>query len=135
MERSEFYSAMGMAWVLSWAVILLVAWHLQSKRRQRKEEWIHQERMKAMEKGIPLPELPALEENGARKTRIWNDPVNPRWLLGAAALLITGGFGTSLALYLSGEAYHNRVWPFGLIGVFLGIGLVLHYWLTRKPEA
>jgi len=120
---------------LSWAVILLVAWHLQGKRRQRKEEWIHQERMKAMEKGIPLPELPAMEENGARKMGTWNGAINPRWPLGAAALLITGGIGTSLALYLSGEAFHNRVWAFGLIAVFLGIGLLLHYRLTRKPEA
>lgn len=135
MESGVSYSALGMAWVLSWAVILLVAWHLQGKGRQRREEWIHEERMKAMEKGIPLPELPSLAENGERKMRSFDRPVNPRWPLGVAALLMTGGIGVSLALYLSAEAYHNRVWSFGLIGVFLGIGLILQYWLTRKPGA
>jgi len=135
MERGELYSALGMAWVLSWAVILLVAWHLGSKRRQKKQEWIHQERLMAMEKGIPLPELPSMEENGERKMFAFERPVNPRWPLGLAALLITSGIGASVALILSQEPEHNRIWSFGLIGVFVGIGLILHYWLTRKPGA
>jgi len=44
------------------------------------------------------------------------------------------GIGTSLALWLSQEDYHNRVWSFGLIGVFLGLGLMLHYLLTRPTQ-
>jgi hypothetical protein len=43
------------------------------------------------------------------------------------------GIGFSLALWLSGDHYHNQIWPFGLIGVFLGAGLMLHYLLMR-PE-
>ncbi len=36
--------------------------YLKSQTRQKKIEVIHQERMVAMEKGIPLPEFPLEEE-------------------------------------------------------------------------
>jgi hypothetical protein len=41
------------------------------------------------------------------------------------------GAGVSMALRLSGDEYHRDVWSFGLIGVFLGVGLALHYFVTR----
>jgi hypothetical protein len=135
MQQSGFYAAMSMAWVLSWAVILLVIWHLRAKRRQKRQEWIHQERMMALEKGIPLPELPSLEENGGRKMFSFDRPVNPRWPLGVSAILISGGIGTALAMFLSGNSEYKQVWSFGLIPVFLGIGLVLHYRLTRNSSS
>ena len=60
--------------------------------------------------------------------------LNPRWPLGVGALSIMLGIGTSLALWLSGDEYHRQIWSLGLIGIFLGIGLFLHYLLTR-PRA
>ena len=41
------------------------------------------------------------------------------------------GIGLSAALALSQEPEHYRVWSFGLIPVFFGLGLMLHYALTR----
>src|SRR5262245_30198110 len=48
----------SVVWVFGWVLLLLAAWHLKGLRRQKKLELIHRERMMAMEKGIPLPELP-----------------------------------------------------------------------------
>jgi hypothetical protein len=120
-------------WVFGWVIILVVIWQLRSLRKERMIERIHKERVIAMEKGIPLPEMPDYEEKPGAISRAWSGiRVNPRWPLGAGALLIMAGFGTTVALILSKEDYHNRVWSFGLIGVFVGVGLWLHYWLTRR---
>jgi hypothetical protein len=124
----------GLIWVFGWAVLLVVVWHLRASRRERRIELIHKERMAALEKGSPPPELPdyreALRDSGPSEW-VASLRVNPRWPLGVGALVAMSGLGVALALRLSGDAYHREVWPFGLIGVFVGVGLVLHYLLTR----
>ena len=100
---------------------------------------VHEERMRAMEKGIPLPEFPELREDDGLLSRalasnIEARPWNPRWPLGVGALLIMGGLGTSVAMLASKWELHNDLWAFGLIGVFLGFGMFLFYGLTRTKS-
>ena len=122
-------------WVFGWVILLLVAWQLRSSRRERKVERQHKERMMAMEKGIPLPELPAEDDAPARRPLLAEIVaairINPRWPLGLGAVFVMFGIGLSAALALSQEPEHYRVWSFGLIPVFFGLGLMLHYALTR----
>lgn len=126
---------LAFVWVFGWAIFFLIVYALKGWRRQKKLELIHKERMIAMEKGIPLPELPDYET--PPKKSQWAENIrfytasNPRMPLGFGAIAIMLGVGTSLALFLSGEDYHQRVWSFGLIGIFLGFGLFLHYFLTK----
>ncbi len=136
MNDAQFYPALGVIWVFGFAAVLLVAWHLRNKRRLEKLKLIHEERMKAMEKGIPLPEFPELDDNGGagRALSSPGKPWNPRWPLGVGALLVMAGAGTSVAMMLSEWKLHNELWAFGLIGVFLGIGMFLYYGLTRSPQ-
>jgi hypothetical protein len=122
-------------WVFGWVILLLVAWQLRASRRERKVERQHKERIMAMEKGIPLPELPADEEPGRRSILaevVGAIRINPRWPLGSLFVML--GIGISAALALSQEDYHYRVWSFGLIPVFFGLGLMLHYALTRPTQ-
>ena len=124
-------------WVFGWVILLLVAWHMRSSRRQRRLELQHKERMMAMEKGIPLPELPADEQPsrpGLVADVIGSIRINPRWPLGLGALFVMFGIGLAAALALSQEPEHYRVWSFGLIPVFFGLGLMLHYALTRPTQ-
>lgn len=110
--RQDWFAAV---WAFGWAVILLAIWYLRSPRKERMIERIHKERMTAMEKGIPLPELPDYEEKPGAISRGWSGlRLNPRWPLGVGALLVMAGLGTTIALFLSKEEYHNRVWSFGL---------------------
>ena len=139
MDNGQFYSALGVVWVFGVAAVLLIAWHLRGKRRLEKLKVIHEERMKAMEKGIPLPEFPELREDDstlskALASNIEAKPWNPRWPLGVGALLIMGGLGTSVAMLASKWELHNDLWAFGLIGVFLGFGMFLFYRLTRTKS-
>jgi hypothetical protein len=141
MYSAQLYSALSVVWVFGFVTVFIVIWHLRSKRRIEKLNMIHEERMKAMEKGIPLPEFPSFEEEEAShrigkalaghiEGRSWN----PRWPLGVGVLLIMAGLGTSVAMLLSGWEFHNELWPFGLLGVFVGVGFFLYYALTRSSE-
>ena|SRR5437763_11499331 len=127
-----------MIWIFGWAVFFLIVWLLRSRANQKKLELIHKERLAAMEKGIPMPELPDYERPARRS---WMQSVfsfcevNPRWPLGFGAIAIMLGIGISVALRLSGEEYHQRIWSFGLIGVFLGLGLIFHFYLTRNGRS
>ena len=141
MDQGQFYSALGVVWVFGFVAVFIVIWHLRSKRRMEKLNMIHVERMKAMEKGIPLPEFPELTDDQARRGigralagHMEGKPWNPRWPLGLGALLIMAGLGTSIAMMLSEWEFHNELWPFGLIGVFLGVGFFLYYGLTRSKD-
>lgn len=124
----EYY---GMLWIFGWLVFFVVLKALADRNRRHKLDLIHKERLTAMEKGIPMPELPDYEPARMKPGITDRITLNPRWPLGLGAISVMLGIGASLAMYLSGDSYHNQIWPFGLIGVFLGVGLFLHYALTR----
>jgi len=130
----------GVIWSFGIAGFWVLVWHLRGQRKQKRMEMIHQERMLAMEKGIPLPELPEFPEARPAPRRSDWGPVNPRWPLGVGAIFILLGLGTSLAYYVAGDAelaraaQVARVWPFGLIGVAAGLGFILHYFIVRGPQ-
>jgi hypothetical protein len=92
--------------------------------RQRRLEIVHQERLAAMEKGIPLLELP-LDPPRVPK------PPDPRApLMHGIAWSALGG-GAMLALRLIGPQPNAPVlWPLPLPLAFLGIGLILYYALA-----
>ena len=64
--------------------------------RQRRLEIVHQERLAAMEKGIPLPELPLDPPNVPK-------PPDPRAPLIHGIVWLALGFGAMLALRLIGR--------------------------------
>ncbi len=122
----------GLAWVFGWAAFFLVLKAMANRSRQRKLDLIHRERIAALEKGVPMPELPEYDSPSRVLTAA---RLNPRWPLGVGILLIMAGAGVSVALQLSGDPYHNQVWPFGLIGVFVGVGLFAFYAVMKGRPA
>jgi hypothetical protein len=87
--------------------------------RQKRMEIIHQERMAALEKGIPLPEFPLdLMEEMPHAPEY---PVLP--ILGI--ILSTLSIGTMIVLYLTLPAQAHVFWISPLPFVFMGIGLIL----------
>lgn len=130
-ENIFFYELPGIFFTIIAAVFYLVIRHQNLQRYRIRLEMIQKERLVAMEKGIPMPELPDYDNGPSLHSLASLLRVNPRWPLGAGAVLILGGIGTTVALFLSHEEYHNRVWSMGLIPIFVGFGLFLHYRLTR----
>ena len=94
--------------------------------RQRRLEIVHQERLAAMEKGIPLPELP-LDPPRVPK------PPDPRAPLIHGIVWSALGGGAMLALRLIGpQPKRPALWPLPLPIVLLGIGLILYYALASE---
>ncbi len=136
-DPGMFWAAFGMTWVFACAAVLIVIWHLRGKRRLEKEKLIHEERMKAMEKGVPLPEFPDLSEEAKMEqfNRIFTPPtLNPKWPLGVGVLFVFAGGGFMTAMMLSNDSELAKLWSMGLMGVFLGVGLFFYYLLTRTKE-
>ena len=92
--------------------------------RQQRLEIVHQERLVAMEKGIPLPELP-LDPMSVPKRQ---DPREPL-LHGIAWTALSGGALLALQLIVP-QANGTVLWPLALPLLFLGIGLILYYVLA-----
>ena len=93
------------------------------RERQRRLEVVHQERLAAMEKGIPLPEFPL------DPPKVLTPPDPRAFLMHGIVWLALGG-GAMLALRLIEPL--NGVWPLPLPLALLGVGLILYYALASE---
>ena len=139
-DSGMIWALFGLTWVFGWVIVGLMGSALKSKRRNERLKMVHEERMKAMEKGIPLPEFPELEEENG-KENYWAGvakPTNPRGVLGAAAITAMAGIGASVVFYIWGEVAKDNdlqsLWPLGLLPLFVAAGLVLYYVVTRRGD-
>lgn len=112
--------------VLAAAFFLLIRRQNIDKYRIRME-MIQKERAFAMEKGVPMPELPDYDHGPSANFRF-----HPRTILGAGFILFFGGIGMTVGMLLSGDREISMNWSMGLIPAFVGVGFVLHYLVTRK---
>jgi len=91
--------------------------------RQHRLEIAHQERLAAMDKGIPLPEFPLDPPKVPR-------PPDPRAPLIHGIVWAALGLGTMVALRLVPHA--PVLWPLPLPIALLGLGLILYYALASQ---
>lgn len=111
--------------VASLAAIVVAYLYFRHIERRRRLEIIHQERMVAMEKGIPLPELP-LDPTRVPKPR------DPQTTLIHGIVWSALGVGAMLMLALIGRPGDPAMWPAPIPMVILGIGLMLYYALASQ---
>jgi hypothetical protein len=101
--------------------------YVTQRSRQKRMEIIHQERMAAMEKGIPLPEFPF---EPARERRA----PDPNVLLIMGTVFLCLSVGAMIMLYLSLPVPVRNDWVFPLPLAFLGVGLVGFHFLKGEPR-
>jgi len=99
--------------------------YVKHQSRAKRLEIIHQERMAAMEKGIPLPELEPPPEPHR------SDPDNVIPILGT--VLFSLSLGAMIVLYLNRVA-SSAFWISPLPFTFLGVGLIAFHFLNREPR-
>ena len=109
--------------------VTFIAWlYFRNLGRQKRLEIVHQERLAAMDKGIPLPELP-LDPSTIPKHR------DPHALLLHGMVWLALGGGAMAAVVVSGDSFFAPwVWPLPLPLAMLGLGLILVYALTYNRE-
>ena len=111
-------------WVFGWAFFGLLARRMRDKSKLARLDMAHKERMTAMEKGIPLPELPDLEHHFGKGRDI------RQTLLLGGILCIFLGAGTILAFVLAPNQNLRDLWTVPLPLIFLGAGQLLYRYLT-----
>lgn len=96
--------------------------------RRRRLEVVHQERLVAMEKGVPLPELPLDPAQDPRDP----DPDGVIPILGTVLLSLS--LGTMIVLYLTLAPARNGLWVSPLPFAFLGAGLLAFHFLRQDAR-
>jgi hypothetical protein len=109
--------------VIALAALLGAYLYFKHRERQQRMEIIHQERLAAMDKGIPLPELPIDPPRSATAR-------NPREALLHGIAWMALGSGGVVAMMMI-PTFH-LVWPAALPLLFLGVGLILYYVLGPR---
>ncbi len=110
--------------VLGLAAIAVAYMYFKHVERRRRLELIHQERLVAMEKGIPLPELPLDLDRVPKAT-------DPKDMLIHGIAWTALSAGAVLAFWLIPNwPFGSSMWPVALPLLFLGIGLILYYVLV-----
>jgi hypothetical protein len=111
--------------VLALAAGIVGYFYVKQQSLHKKNEIIHQERMAAMEKGIPLPEFPFEQEKERREPE--QDVIA---ILGI--FLLSLSLGTMIVLYLSLPGPSHSFWISPLPFAFLGCGLIVFRFLQLK---
>lgn len=106
-----------LVWVAVLGAMRIVAVTLRRRHRVRFRELLHRERLAAIEKGIPLPEIP-LEEN---------QPPDVPWrtrALQTGIILLALGLGICASFYFSPNDDLRQAWSLGLIAAALGLSTI-----------
>ncbi len=99
--------------------------YMQHQARQKKLDIIHQERMAAMEKGIPLPEFPLQPAEHRRHNDALVLPI-------LGMVLFTLSIGAMIVLYLILPASSHSFWVAPIPFAFLGAGFIAFHLLSAK---
>ncbi len=111
--------------VLAVAAAFVAYRYMKHRERQRRLELIHQERLVAIDKGVPLPEIPV--EPVHAESSDWNRPFPAL----PGILLTAFGGGSMLALsLLPPENDAQGFWSMPLPLALLGLGMLLYTFLT-----
>jgi hypothetical protein len=117
--------------------------HLLDAKKLKLRQLVHEERIKAMESKLPLPEINDVElsdslslaspkasqfGSGLATSITWVRLVT----LGLGLTLFLGGIGGAVGLSAVSDTEVSGAWPLSLIPVFVGLGLLLFYRLSRQ---
>ncbi|MEE8525076.1 MAG: hypothetical protein V3T72_14160 [Thermoanaerobaculia bacterium] len=139
MEETSVVVVAGVVLILGLIALSILRKHLIEYKQLRLREILHQERLKAMETKMPLPELPVDDRqllasaavpprNGSALSAImWVRLVS----LCLGLFMFFGGVGMSVGYLASSASGLSRIWTLGFIPALAGIGLLLFYRLSR----
>ena len=123
--------------IAAWAVLLLVSHHSRTQAANRAREMLHRERLAAIERGLPPPELtgdewesaaPLIDDSTAALLR----RALPRFFLAVGLLSVFIGLGAIAAFGMAPDEELRKIWSVGLLPLLFGVGCLLYFLLTRR---
>jgi hypothetical protein len=131
--------------ILGLIALGMLSKHLRGRKQIQIRQIIHNERMRAMEKGIPFSDLDhesmarelaqMNEESGNMESNTNRSVVWIRlYALCLGVLLLFGGIGIAAGFPLVGNEEFRTFWAIGFIPALMGLGLLIFYGLSRGYE-
>jgi hypothetical protein len=116
--------------------------HLHEAKLLKLREMVHTERMRALERDLPMPEddsdaIGQLLSNGPEYSALSVEARTARErLIRMAALCLgltslLGGIGLTFGLHFQSDSSVSGMWGIGLIPTLIGVGLILFVRLSR----
>ena len=142
MPEELLWAGFALVWIFGWAAVWLVRKRAREANAMKRRELVHQERLAAIERGVPLPEIPDLEDSASDWLSPEADYVRALWLRRVSLFLglvaVATGVGMCAAFYWSSDRGFNSMWTLGLIPILAGTGLLLYgvvSLMTDRPPA
>lgn len=139
MAHEFFWPLVVLVWIFGWATIWYLRRNAVESRSLKLRELLHRERMAALDKGVPLPEIPADEEVPPAWLRPEAERMRTAWLWRMALVLgllaLFTGIGMCAGFYWAPDRNFHAMWSIGMIPAMAGVGLLLYAALASKPGA
>jgi hypothetical protein len=130
MKSEFFWSLLALVWIFGWATLWYLRRRAVEQRQLKMREIVHRERMAALEKGVPLPEIPVDDEADPAWLRPEAERLRSAWLRRIATMLgllaLFAGLGMCAGFYWSPDRGFHGMWTLGLIPAMSGVGLLLY---------
>jgi hypothetical protein len=131
--------------ILGLAALGVLRRDLRNRQRLRLHEMAHRERMLAMEKGLPVSEVPVGSDFDGWPYEAWTDRLadgerDRRVALALGLLMLFAGTGALLLAWRLPATSTDAAWlklaaSLGLIPLMASLGLLLYYRLTAPRTA
>lgn len=139
MPHEFFWPVFGVLFILALLGMGMIGSHLSASRRMQLRAIQKEERMKAIEAGVPLPEVD--EPIGAMTSFVESDEKFARrveWLKMVSQalgfLLLFSGLGIYVGFTLVMDRELQEIAAIGFLPALAGIGLLLFYWVNRHRK-
>lgn len=118
--------------------------HLREAKQLRLRQIVHEERLKAMEHNVPLPEVDAAVLGGMFDETALPDAGSRRGGVALAILWVRvlalclglasffGGLGAAVGMRAIKDPEFSNYWAAGLIPASIGLGLLIFYVMSRS---
>ena len=139
MKGEFFWSLIALVWIFGWATIWYLRRRAVEQRALKLRELLHSERMAAIEKGVPLPEIPSDDDADPSWMRPEAEQLRVAWLrrialvLGLLALFV--GLGMCAGFYWAPDRGFQGMWTIGFIPAMAGVGLLLYAVIAPKSAS
>ena len=131
-----FWSLVGLIWIFGWVAVWYLRRRAVESRSLKLRELLHRERMAAIEKGVPLPEIPVEEEADPVWLRPEAERMRAAWLRRTALILglffLFGGLGMCAGFYWAPDRGFHGMWTLGFIPALSGLGLLIYAALATR---